>query len=826
MAGGEGTRLRPLTTRQPKPMLPLVNRPMMEHIVLLLRQHGFTDIVVTVAFLASAIRNYFGDGSEFGVNITYATEDLPLGTAGSVMNAMEELQETFLVISGDVLTDIDLTSVVETHRTKQSIATIALKEMENPLEFGIVITNEDGFVSHFLEKPSWGQVFSDTVNTGIYVLEPEIFDFIPVGQASDFSADVFPRLLAADRLIAGHVAEGYWEDVGTLPAYLRAHFDALDQKVSVNVPGFRLQNGMWLGEGSELSPDAVVEGPGILGSFTTVGPGVHLGEYSVLGSNVRVGDGADLERTVVHDNSFIGPNVRLRGNVLGRSADLRTGARCEDGVVIGDETFIGEYAHIGDGVKIYPHKEVDPGAIVNSSIVWESRASRNLFGSLGIAGLANVDITPELATRVAMAFASTLEKSTVITISRDSSRAARAVVRAIQAGLNTAGANVLDLEVAPVPITRFQVRSQRSRAGITVRLAADDPDSVVIRFFDENGHDIDEAWQRKIERLYHREDFRRVAAGDIGDIGFPSRAIEYYTEALIGSVDIDAIREMSPKLVLDYAYGSTSFVMPNVLSRLNAEVLAVNPFGSTRQMLRFNREEHMARVAALVQASGANFGAVFDPDGEQLCLIDDNGHVMNEEVTRLAILELVGRTAGDRRKVVLPVSAPMAAVEVAKRNNLEIVWSKLSTANVMEHSAQRGVAFGGGQNGAYIFPRFMPTSDAVCALVQVCEMLAMLQVPLSQINANVPAVHIVRETIVTPWEQKGQLMRNLVESLRGRKLELVDGVKVWEDNWWALVVPDPNQPLTHVIAEAESGREARALTQNYLRMIRQSVREG
>ena len=182
MAGGEGTRLRPLTSNQPKPMLPMANRPMMEHVVDLLRQHGFDDIVVTVAFMANAIRTYFGDGSEFGVRMVYATEETPLGTAGSVRNARDELDERFVVISGDVLTDIDLSSLVDYHESKGALATIALKAVENPLEFGIVITRDDGSIERFLEKPTWGQVFSDTINTGIYVLEPEIFDFIPEGQ--------------------------------------------------------------------------------------------------------------------------------------------------------------------------------------------------------------------------------------------------------------------------------------------------------------------------------------------------------------------------------------------------------------------------------------------------------------------------------------------------------------------------------------------------------------------------------------------------------------------------------------------------------------------
>ena len=197
MAGGEGTRLRPLTSNAPKPMLPLVNRPMMEHIVDLLKRHGIDEIVVTVAFMANAIRNYFGDGSEFGVTHDLRHRGEPRsGTAGSVRNAMEHLTERFLVISGDVLTDIDLGAIIATHDEKQAMATIGLAHVDNPLEFGIVITREDGSIERFLEKPTWGQVFSDTINTGIFVLEPEIFDYIEEDRPVDFSGEVFPELLA------------------------------------------------------------------------------------------------------------------------------------------------------------------------------------------------------------------------------------------------------------------------------------------------------------------------------------------------------------------------------------------------------------------------------------------------------------------------------------------------------------------------------------------------------------------------------------------------------------------------------------------------------
>src|SRR5438034_8693937 len=462
LAGGEGTRLRPLTSNQPKPMMPIANAPMMEHIVRLLASHGFDDIVVTVAFLANHIRNYFGDGSEFGVRMRYATEESPLGTAGSVRNAMDELDETFLVVAGDALTDVDLGGVMKAHRAADAFASIALKRVENPLEFGIVITRPDGTIERFLEKPTWGEVFSDNVNTGVYVLDPEIFDFIGEGVA-DFSADVFPRLLTEQKPLYGFVADGYWEDVGNLDAYLRAHQDVLDRKVDIDVPGFRLSEGVWLGEGTEVSPDARVEGPAIIGDYSRVEAGAHLGAYTVLGANVMVRSEAYLERTIVLDNAYLGEGVRLRGSVIGRSSDLRRGARADEGVVLGDECFVGEHAVLNPGVKVYPFKTVEPSAVINSSIVWESRGARSLFGRLGIAGLANVDISPQLAVRVAMAYATTLKKGATVTTSRDSSRAARALKRAVQAGLNAAGVNADDLEVAPIPATRFQVRSERAQ---------------------------------------------------------------------------------------------------------------------------------------------------------------------------------------------------------------------------------------------------------------------------------------------------------------------------------------------------------------------------
>ena len=823
MAGGEGSRLRPLTSNQPKPMLPLANLPMMEHIVALLRGHGIDEIVVTLAFMPNAIRTYFGDGSEFGVKMVYATEESPLGTAGSVRNAMDVLDERFLVISGDVLTDLDLEKLVAFHDERKSLATIGLVRVDDPLEFGIVITQDDGSIERFLEKPTWGQVFSDTINTGIFVLEPEIFDYIEAGKPVDFSSEVFPALLDAGKPLYGCVGEGYWEDVGTLEAYVRAHKDALDGKVRIDIPGFRLEHGVWLGEGAEIHPEAKVEGPAVIGENCRVEAGARLGEYTVLGGNVRVREGADLERVVIHDNTYLGQSVRLRGTVVGRACDLRTAVRCEEGVVLGDECFVGNDAVLGAGVKVYPFKTVEAGAVVNSSIVWESRGARSLFGRDGVAGLANVDISPELATKLAMAYATTLKKDSTVITSRDSSRSARMLKRAMMAGLNAAGANVLDLEVASVPVTRFLTRQPIAAGGITIRLIEGDPQSVVIRFFDGKGLDLSEAGQRKIERLFNREDFRRVLPAEIGDIGFPPRALEQYSAALEATVDVELIQASRPKVVLDYGYGSTSFVMPNVLAKLGADVLAVNPYASTAGLIGYNLAEHAEQVAALVRASGASLGAAIDPDGEHLTLIDDTGHVLTHTEAVLAMVDLVSdHLLGDR--IALPVAITRHAASMAAKHGVALQHTKLSTPALMDAASEEGVGFAASLDGGYILPGFLPAFDAAATLVKLLELLARGETRLSKVVHGLPRVHIAHETVVTPWDQKGAVMRSLVEMSKDRALELVDGVKVFHDDGWALALPDPEEPVTHVWAEADSDSDARRLAQEYARRIRQMLR--
>ena len=819
MAGGEGSRLRPLTSNAPKPMLTIANVPMMEHVVNLLRLHGFDEIVVTVAFLANAIKTYFGDGSEFGVTLHYTHESVPLGTAGSVGNARHLLDERFLVISGDVITDVDLGALVRAHDERRAMATIALTAVENPLDFGIVITRPDGTIDRFLEKPTWGQVFSDTINTGIYVLDPSIFDHIATGRSVDFSSEVFPELLAAGLPIYGALAEGYWEDVGTLDAYLRAHKDVLDGKVRVSIPGFRVNDGIWLGEGAEVSPDASIVGPAVIGPGSTIEAGCEIGEYTVLGSNTRLLTDVQIDRCVLHDNVYVGAGARLRGAIVGRGGSVRSNVRIDEGVVLGDSVFVGNGAVLAGDVKVYPFKTIEDGAVVNTSIVWESKGSRSLFGREGVTGIANVDVTPELAVKLAMAHGTSLKKGTTVVTSRDTSRSSRMLKRAMMAGFNAVGIDVIDLEVASVPVTRFLTRSPRAFAGITVRLHPGDPSRVMVRFFDAAGTDISERGQRTTERLFQREDFRRVLAEEVGDIQFPPRALEEYTVALEATVEIGAIRDHGFKLVVDYSYGATSLVMPTLLGKLGADVLAVNPYVATASRVDFDAAAAARRVSSLVLASGAHLGAILDADGERLTLIDNRGRVLDHTVAVLAFVELVcGHLLGHR--IALPVNLTRQASVLAAAKGVEVVATKLSSAALMAAATSPGVGFAADGAGGYILPGFLPAFDAAGALLKVLDLLARHDRQLASVVDGLPTVHVVHETVVTPWEQKGLVMRSLVE-MGGPEVVLLDGVKITLDQGWVLALPDPEEPVTHVWAEADSEPESRRLAQEYSRRIRQ-----
>jgi len=819
MAGGEGTRLRPLTSNQPKPMVPIVGKPCMEHILELLRHHGFEDVIVTLAFLPQAIRSYFGSGEALGLRLEYSVEELPLGTAGSVGLARDALDETFLVISGDALCDVDLGELVAFHREQGAAATIGLKSVDNPLEFGIVVTDDDGRIERFLEKPSWGQVFSDTINTGIYVLEPEVLRHVPAEGPFDFSKELFPLLLEMGRPLYGYVLDGYWQDIGNLDQFRQANFDALDERVRLDIGGVRLRGNVWIGEGVEVDDVEQIEGPAFVGNYSRVARGAFVGPYTVLSNGVTLRERARTTRAILDAGTHVGRSSLIEGAIVGRSCNIRDHVRIHEGAAVGDEVTIGSESSIMPHIRIYPYKEVETGSQVHENLIWESRVSARLFGNEGVTGLVNVDVTPETAVRLAAALGTALKRGARVVASRDASPACRMIKRAIISGLNATGVDVADLRVSPPSVGRHVLKTQAFDAAVHVGTGQADPETVFIRFYEPPGILLTPGLQKEIEKNFTRQEFRRVAADGVGTVSYPARVRESYAQDLLESLDVEAIRTRGFRIVVDYAYSAASFVLPLVVGPLGVEAVSAHGFFADGAGARGSLAQAMGHTKKLVVAIGADLGAVFDPAAERLFLVDERGREVPVEQALLLFLRLLGSN-GARGKVAVPVTVT-SQVDALADDTLEVVRTPHSLADLTRAAAQEGVVFAGAVGGGYVFPEFLPAYDAVASLAKLLELLAPVRRPLSEIVAELPQPTLIHRQFPCPWAKKGLVMRLLNERLAGRRLDLLDGIKVLGEQGWAQVLPDPDEPLLHLFAEGDTPE----LSEELERELRELVEE-
>ena len=361
LAAGLGTRLRPLTDLISKPMAPIVNRPVMEHIIKLLARHGFKDIVCNLHYFPDEIKNYFGDGSKWGVNIVYSFEEELLGTAGGVKKVEDFFQgQTFLVISGDALTDIDLSRAYDFHKEKKGAATLVLAKVEDTSQFGVVILDNEKRIKGFQEKPLSGEAKSNLANSGIYFFEPDIFKYMPPkGQFYDFGKNLFPDLLEKDIAYYGYQHSRYWNDVGSLDEYQMGNFDALEGKVKVDIPGKMIKEGVWIGRNCKIQEDVIIIPPVCIGDDCTIKSGAKLYGPIILGDNTTVDERAILYRGIKWGSGYVGKDASLIGAIIGYAAEIKDKASVLEKAVIGSRSVI------KDGIKIHPSVKIMTDEIID-----------------------------------------------------------------------------------------------------------------------------------------------------------------------------------------------------------------------------------------------------------------------------------------------------------------------------------------------------------------------------------------------------------------------------------------------------------------------------
>lgn len=830
LAGGFGTRLRPLTINLPKPMAPVVNQPMMEHVIRLLQKHDFTDLLAMLHYQPDVIKRHFESGKNWEVHMSYLRPEVDLGTAGCLRFAADTPEfkilnhEPFLVMSGDVLTDIDLTQAWKYHFEKKAAATVVLTRTVKPLAYGVVITDGDGRIQRFLEKPTWGEVFSDTINTGIYILSPEVVKLIPEDQAFDFSKNLFPKMLQMGLPLYGYVAKGYWRDVGDLTEYRMAHTDILEGKAQVRLPGEPLKEfpNVRVGENCEIEPGVRFQGNVVIGKNSRIARDAEISE-SVIGNYVQIGSGASIRRSVVWDRTTIGPETDLREAVIARSVRIGSRARIEVGAIVANRCEIGPDAVLKPSVKMWPEKILEEGAVLSSSLVWGEKWAKQLFGSAGVTGLANIEVTPEFAAKLGAAYGAMLGPGAYVITSRDAHKASRLIKRAFISGLLSSGVRVGDLRMVPVPIVRYEMGKEGEAGGVHVRLSPFDARTIDIRFFDRDGNDIPVNKEKAIEQLFMREDFKRLQVQDVGELTVPPRVQEYYRTGFLKNLNAATFKHRKFKVVIDYSHSAASSILPDLLGELGVDSVAINAHTSTTHVTRteaeFQRSLH--ELSNIVVTLKADAGFLLDNGAEKLFMVNERGRIISSEEA-LVLVGMLVLQSGRQEVIAYPVRGTFLLEQLATRKGATVVRTPVNPRHILDYARRPNMSFVGDAEGGFIFPKFQPAFDAMYTVAHILEMLAEQNTSLGDFwNQNSHPIYVLHRRVPCAWGKKGQVMRLAQTVQEGQQIELLDGVKIHYADGWVLVLPDGNEAYCHLWAEAKTEKAAKEYIDLYTRRVQE-----
>ncbi len=828
MAGGFGTRIQPLTSNLPKPMIPLMNRPIMLHIVELLKKHHITDLVMLLYHQPDFIKNFFRDGGDFGVKITYVTPIEDLGTAGAVKYAEKFLGERFLIISGDLLTDFNLKKIIDFHEDRKALATITLTSVKDPLQFGVVITDKEKRITQFLEKPGWGEVISDTINTGIYVLEPDVFKYIPAGENFDFSQDLFPLLMKNHEPLFGYTAKGYWRDIGNTDSYREAHHDIFRGKVNISIDEAKqdlVGKDLRIGADVRLDENVVVEGTVVIGDNSQV-LGLAQIKDSVIGRNCAIEAGAKLSRCVIWDNVYVKKGVKITDSVLCNNVRVGQGVTIEEGCIVADDTSIGEDAYIKRDSKIWPRKIIEGGATVSGNVIWGEKWKKSLFEGAIVRGLTNVELTPEFVAKLGCAYGTSLPKGSFVLAGRDASHSSRMLKRSFLGGILSAGVNVRDLKMIPLPMMRYKLQTFGEVGGFHFRQAIEDPASTEIVFLDNDGLDFSSSMGKNVERIFFKENFRRAHHREPGGITELPQVIDFYREGFIRAIEQAALKKGNFKVVIDFSHSPAGQILPGILNEMGCEVISLNAYIDEERASRKaeERPKSLQQLSKIVASLDAHAGFWLDPSAEGIILVDGTGKIYDETESLILMVALFLK-AGYTGGFVAPVSAPSAIDILSHEKRCTVCRTKNSERAIIEAALSSEILMAGSMDGRFAFPSFQAAFDGMFAVAKTIELLAACNTPLAGILAETPHRVFLQARVTCALEMKGGIMRKMSEDSLDKEASFIDGIKVNFGEEWVLVLPDQYQPNVQIIAEAKEQKVAQRLLEEYCRKVEKWKKE-
>lgn len=821
MAGGFGTRIQPLTGSMPKPMIPLFNRPIMLHIVELLKKYDITELVMLLYHQPFYIKNFFRDGSDFGVKITYVTPIADMGTAGAVKAAEKYLDSRFLVISGDLLTDFNLKKIIDFHNENKAKATITLTSVKDPLQFGVVITDKEKRITQFLEKPGWGEVISDTINTGIYVLEPEILKYIPEGENFDFSQDLFPLMLKKKDALFGVTAKGYWRDIGNTDSYREACHDIFKGRVNLKIDEPKqdfVGKDLRVGADVKLENAAGLDGTVVIGDNSQILGDVRIKD-SVIGRNCTVEAGVRLNRCIIWDNSYVKKGARISDSVICSNVRIGQGATLEEGVIVADETSVGDEATIKSDVKIWPRKTIESGATVTSNMIWGEKWKKSLFEGAIIKGLSNVELTPEFCAKLGCAYGTSLPKGSFVLGGRDSNPSSRMLKRCFMGGLLSAGINVRDMKMTSLPLIRYKLKTFGEVGGVHFRQAQDDPASLEIVFLDGDGLDFSSNMGKNVERTFFKENFRRAHHTEPGVITDINNVGDFYREGFLRALDRELLKKSAFTVVVDFNFSPASQTLPQLLNELGFSVIALNAYvDEGRGVPLKDKDQALGQLSSIVSSLGAQAGFWLDPSAESITMVDEIGRICTGMELLLLTVALLMKS-GQKGAVAVPVQAPSTIEQMAGEKGCQVVRTKSSDRAMQEVASSSEIVLTGTVDGRFAFPRFQPAFDGMFAIARLMELSAASGVTLSQALLDVARTAFLQTSIPCPWEMKGGIMRKMSEDSLDKEATFTDGIKVYFGAEWVLVLPDQYLPVVHIVAEAKDHKSAQRLLGEYEKKV-------
>jgi mannose-1-phosphate guanylyltransferase/phosphomannomutase len=410
-----------------------------------------------------------------------------------------------------------------------------------------------------------------------------------------------------------------------------------------------------------------------------------------------------------------------------------------------------------------------------------------------------------------------------VVTSRDGPPACRLLNRAVVSGITSTGVDVADLHVMPAAVSRHFLKAEGLGAGVHVRPSTADPEIMQIHFFEAPGIQATPELIKEVEKHFQRQEFRRAAHDEVGQIRTPARAGAAYAEDLLRTLDAESIRARRFRIVVDYAHSAASLVLPVVLGPLGVETVAAHPYGGDQPLQRTGGvREALGQAKRLVSAIGADFGVVFDQPGERIYLVDEQAREVPVEQELLLFLSLLA-SDGKSGTLALPTTVTSLAEPMVEGTELEITRTPSSLSALTQASATNGVVFAGSVGGGFLFPEFLPAYDGVASLCNLLELLAPVDEPLSELVAGLPESTVVHRQVRCPWARKGTVMRILTERLKGKKVDTLDGIKVYEQRGWVQVLPDPDEPLVHVYAEGNTPDETISLEEEFLGLVEEIV---